>query len=1401
MENNDPIVQKAWRNIALAYVQHNKARQHRHDHSRSAQHAQKAAAFMATAATHVRQMDAPTYDRTIQPLISNFPPALARFLEVSQAPALRGGEDAKLKLDDEPLSNPWILGDDGSSEAAFGQDQADGSTKQELPMDAFLAHQESIVDTLCTELNTIRESFAFQDINNEDQYNKYNTAKQRLKEVKRWITAYVTPDKFDPPQEYDNTVLDALNAVVAKLEAKTTEIDQQWDDNKETKTSKATAQARLDFTSQILTKNLQAQTEGYVPNWAPTYLQSPYGKEEVYHKVWTSLGLDSYGEKSLFNHVQSMFSEYTAWCEKKNIDAKSIEDSMSLTKVLEMVNEVTAQISDLTTKKAAVEKIEQEAVQTYKTLESQLKKCDETLKTLTETANNGRQLYLLADKVNMTLLNDHYSTETDNGTQDINLNYYLSDFDEANEAIGTSVPSWKEACESNPSIKPKLQSWLQWYKKQLNNDDNPFLKDIKVDPIAIDSYEQKLDWKKSTEQLMAPYDMWKEEQTEKVNKIRKLLDETEKSMEMTFLNGEEVNTYQTEMQYFIEDGIGGVRIIGRIFNRPYRENQNRPMEKQKVLPCLYQDTQDPTFIKFDTTKDFTITEKESILTDNVGDKKADDVFGPFYKVLAPTYKKSGDKIQVEQVHNQAMWEEIEPSLKRLDEGRSVVCVSYGYSGSGKTYGFFNDEGDTKDKGVVYRFLDSLPEKAKVGLCVRELYGESEDMELAYMTSMTGEIWEYVHTDDVGKKATWRGTNPVDDILYVKEIDPGKKFDFELSGHEPVVTKVNQLNLCDPAWYLEYPSGFVTDVQEEVRKSEWVVGKVYQNGNGGPAGCYVKSDGYSYLEEFCIVEDPTDLTIKDDEDRTINFDTADMYNMKSSSPKYQVFIHLTLLGTSWWLTRDQFTYSIQQGNIGNIYESIAANIEKIKNSMDPVSSANTILETLGFSTLKFKENYTGNKQNNSIRVFLSPYLAQKDTGNEHVNRWVISENGVKDSRGTDGNVMFEVYNNKTKTIHYVINDKKGKQWQIVRAVYDASGKTVRGLLMVCRHKISDSKEKLQRFLTPVERALSTEGKFYNINRTKFHDIYENINDKRIALGHIRPTPNNPESSRGHLFLTFQVTYENGKKGRFCVCDLAGSENPLDICEQMMQSKNNEALNWKDEFRDHLVLQVNGRQVIPPSLEKYKPKSFTIDNKTITPKVEDAYKIARQGIFINESNHHLMAYLRAQDMSVQSCNLECGSIDLGNRHVLVDVSKDFDTVQVNEVQKVNQYDGKKLYEYDVDYNQLKDIPYGVSTIQMTSGEAVVLAKLAEKVKDVQDDEEYNYENNGTNYLISKTVKYASWFNVFADSKYATTSNVYVHGPEVFVKLGKDTIKRNIHENVQACRILRPRESVPKPGWIHP
>ena len=98
MENDNPIVQKARRNIALAYVQHNKARQHRHDHPRSAQHAQKAAAFMATAATHVQQMDAATYDRTIQPLISNFPPALVRFLEVPQAPTSDSDSDDSLLM-------------------------------------------------------------------------------------------------------------------------------------------------------------------------------------------------------------------------------------------------------------------------------------------------------------------------------------------------------------------------------------------------------------------------------------------------------------------------------------------------------------------------------------------------------------------------------------------------------------------------------------------------------------------------------------------------------------------------------------------------------------------------------------------------------------------------------------------------------------------------------------------------------------------------------------------------------------------------------------------------------------------------------------------------------------------------------------------------------------------------------------------------------------------------------------------------------------------------------------------------------------------------------------------------------------------------------------------------------
>merc|ERR1711988_154313 len=46
-------------------------------------------------------------------------------------------------------------------------------------------------------------------------------------------------------------------------------------------------------------------------------------------------------------------------------------------------------------------------------------------------------------------------------------------------------------------------------------------------------------------------------------------------------------------------------------------------------------------------------------------------------------------------------------------------------------------------------------------------------------------------------------------------------------------------------------------------------------------------------------------------------------------------------------------------------------------------------------------------------------------------------------------------------------------------------------------------------------------------------------------HVRATPNNPESSRGHLFTLLDVDFNNEETGKIVVVDCAGSEDPVSI----------------------------------------------------------------------------------------------------------------------------------------------------------------------------------------------------------------------------------------------------------------
>ena len=58
--------------------------------------------------------------------------------------------------------------------------------------------------------------------------------------------------------------------------------------------------------------------------------------------------------------------------------------------------------------------------------------------------------------------------------------------------------------------------------------------------------------------------------------------------------------------------------------------------------------------------------------------------------------------------------------------------------------------------------------------------------------------------------------------------------------------------------------------------------------------------------------------------------------------------------------------------------------------------------------------------------------------------------------------------------------------------------------------------------------------------ELNSILKSIEKKRIEKGHIKPTPNNPDSSRGHLFITLKIG-----GGYLTICDMAGIEDPVAI----------------------------------------------------------------------------------------------------------------------------------------------------------------------------------------------------------------------------------------------------------------
>ena len=97
------------------------------------------------------------------------------------------------------------------------------------------------------------------------------------------------------------------------------------------------------------------------------------------------------------------------------------------------------------------------------------------------------------------------------------------------------------------------------------------------------------------------------------------------------------------------------------------------------------------------------------------------------------------------------------------------------------------------------------------------------------------------------------------------------------------------------------------------------------------------------------------------------------------------------------------------------------------------------------------------------------------------------------------------------------------------------------------KTTDFNEYVPGFEKPIKFTLNSDDNFKTDGDLSFKDILKEIELARFNNMHITPTPNNPVSSRGHLFYTFSFPGTNF--GAFIIMDMAGTENTIQIKEDL------------------------------------------------------------------------------------------------------------------------------------------------------------------------------------------------------------------------------------------------------------
>lgn len=143
---------------------------------------------------------------------------------------------------------------------------------------------------------------------------------------------------------------------------------------------------------------------------------------------------------------------------------------------------------------------------------------------------------------------------------------------------------------------------------------------------------------------------------------------------------------------------------------------------------------------------------------------------------------------------------------------------------------------------------------------------------------------------------------------------------------------------------------------------------------------------------------------------------------------------------------------------------------------------------------------------------------------------------------------------------------------------------------------------------------------NISIESLNSLTGAIEKYRISQKRIKKTPNNPVSSRSHLYMVFEIIFETGKIGYITIVDTAGRESPVDIYNMFIEPK---------EYSNGKISKTNITTILGPTGGVSVVKSFMKESlrKDYTP--EDIYNILKEGFYINETINHLIYFFNKKN----------------------------------------------------------------------------------------------------------------------------------------------------------------------------